>query len=327
MLLLKRSELESVLPMQETVSAIEEAFREHQLGRSLTPLRTHIELDRVEGVYLLMPSYLEESALFGTKILSVYPRNQEKNTPTISSIYILSNAADGTFLSMMDGSYLTGMRTGAASAVAAKYLAREDSAVHGILGTGGQAIFQAEAIKAVRTIEKLLVYDLNRAAAESFAEKAGEKFGIPVVVAASTREVAGQADILTTITTSNTPVIRCADLKAGCHVNAVGAFKPTMREVGEDILQEALVVVDTYEGCLKEAGDLIIPISEENYARENIHAELGEILLEQKTARVSDNQLTLFKSVGIAFEDLVAATLAYTTANRKNMGAAITLTD
>jgi len=327
MLLLKRSELEKVLRMQDTVESIEEAFREHQLGRSLTPLRMHIELDRVEGVYLLMPSYMDESTLFGAKLLSVYPQNREKDLPTISSLYVLSDAADGSFLSIMDGSYLTGMRTGAASAVAARYLARQDAVVHGILGAGVQAMFQAEAIHTVRPSEKILVHDLNHEAAQAFAVRARERLGIPVIVANSTEEVAGQADILTTVTTSSNPVVKATELKKGCHVNAVGAFKPTMREIGYDTLSCARVVVDTYEGCMKEAGDIIIPILNGLYDRECIHAELGELVLGQKQGRVSDSQFTVFKSVGVAFEDLVTSMLAYKAASQQNIGTTLSFSD
>lgn len=327
MLLLKRSELEKVLHMEDTVEVIEEAFRQHQLGRSLTPIRMHVELDRVEGVYLLMPSYMDESTLFGAKLLSVYPKNREQGLPTISSLYVLSDAADGSFLSIMDGSYLTGMRTGAASAVAARYLARQDATVHGILGAGGQAMFQAEAIHTVRPSEKILVHDLNIEAAQAFAVKARERFGIPVIVTESPEELAGQADILTTITTSSMPVVTIPDLKKGCHINAVGAFKPTMREIGYDILSCSRVVVDTYEGCLKEAGDIIIPIQNGLYDRECIHAELGEIVLDQKQGRVSDSQFTVFKSVGVAFEDLVTAMLAYKAASQQNLGTTLAFSD
>lgn len=327
MLLLKRSELEKILSMQDTVDSIEHAFREHQLGRSLTPMRMHVELDQVEGVYLLMPSFMAESALFGTKVLSVYPRNRHKNIPTISSLYLLSDVEDGTFLAIMDGSCLTGMRTGAASAVAARYLARHDASVHGILGAGAQAIYQAEAINCVRPIEKLLVYDLHKEAAQAFADRAAARFGVAVQVAESAEEVAGQSDILTTVTTSSTPVVQVGDLKKGCHVNAVGAFKPNMREIGADLLRQAMVVVDTYEGCLKEAGDLLIPIETGSYARQSIHAELGEVVLGRKGGRDSADRLTLFKSVGIAFEDLVTAMLAYNAAGKKGIGTEITFTE
>ena len=327
MLLINRTELEQALSMSDAIAAIQEGFREHQLGRSLTPQRIHVEVAQMEGVYLLMPSYLEKASLFGTKLLSVYPQNRQQHKPTINSVYILNDAVDGVFIAMMDGFYLTGTRTGAASAVAAKYLAREDAAVHGIIGCGGQALFQALAVSTVRPIKKILVYGRREASARAFSRQAAQKLEIPVEVISSAGAVAGQADILTTVTTSDTPVIALADLKPGCHVNAVGAFKPTMQEIGSDVLKKALVVVDTYQGCLKEAGDLIIPIEKGEYRREQIHAELGEILLGEKRGRSADGQLTLFKSVGIAFEDLQAARLAYHVAREKHLGTEIHLTD
>ncbi len=327
MLLINRTELEKALPMTTVIEAIEEGFREHQRGRSLTPPRMHVELEPVEGVYLLMPSYLENGSLFGTKLLSVYPRNRQRQKPTINSVYILNDAVDGTFLAMMDGIFLTGVRTGAASAVAAKYLAREDASVHGIIGCGGQALYQAEAIAAVRPIEKLLFCDHKKESAEALAREAAARFSIPARALDTPAAVACRADILTTVTTSSTPVVKLSDLKPGCHVNAVGAFKPTMQEIDGDIVQEALVVVDSYEGCLREAGDLIIPIERGEYRRENIHAELGEILLGEKYGRSSNAQITLFKSVGVAFEDLSAARLAYRAATREGLGTSLSLED
>lgn len=327
MLLLNRSELAQVLTMPDAIAAVAEGFREHQLGRSLTPLRMHVEVEPVKGVYLMMPSYLEKSALFGTKVLSVYPLNAEQQKPTINSLYLLNNADDGTFLALMDGYFLTGIRTGAASAVAARELARADACIHGIIGTGGQALYQAEAIAAVRSIRKILVYDRNEQAARAFAGTATQKLGVPVEVLGSAQAVAAQAEILTTVTTSSTPVICRADVRPGCHVNAVGAFKPTMQEINSDLLTGALVVVDTYQGCLHEAGDLVVPIKAGAYRREEIHAELGEILLGAKSGRTSDAQITLFKSVGIAFEDLVVANLAYQRAQERQMGTRVCLTD
>lgn len=327
MLLINRTELEKALPMTTAIEAIEEGFREHQRGRSLTPPRMHVAVEQAEGVYLLMPSFLERAALFGTKLLSVYPRNRQRQKPTINSVYILNDAVDGTFLAMMDGIFLTGVRTGAASAVAAKYLAREDASVHGIIGCGGQALYQAAAIAAVRPIEKLLVCDHKKESAEALARQAAARFAIPVEALDTAASVASRADILTTVTTSSSPVVKLSDLKPGCHVNAVGSFKPTMQEIDSDLLQEALVVVDTYQGCLEEAGDLIIPIERGEYRREKIHAELGEILLGEKCGRSSNAQLTLFKSVGVAFEDLAAARLAYRAAIQEKLGTSLSLTD
>ena len=327
MLLINRTQLEQVLPMPDAVAIVEEGFREHQLGRSLTPLRMHVEVERMQGVYLLMPSFLEKAALFGTKLLSVYPQNRQQHKPTINSVYILNDAVDGSFIAMMDGFFLTGTRTGAASAVATNALARDDASVHGMIGCGGQAIFQAAAISTVRTIKKVLVYDHHENTALDFCRKAERMLGIPVEAMPSPRDVASRADILTTVTTSATPVVFLADIKPGCHINAVGAFKPTMQEIGSDLLKKALVVVDTDEGCLKESGDLIIPIEKGEYSKAQIHAELGEILLGTKNGRSDHQQLTLFESVGIAFEDLQAARLAYNMAREKRIGTEIRLTD
>jgi ornithine cyclodeaminase/alanine dehydrogenase-like protein (mu-crystallin family) len=225
----------------------------------------------------------------------------------------------------MDGILLTAMRTGATSAVATKYLSRENSETLGIIGTGAQAPFQAEAVCQARSIQRILVYDRERERAENFSKRVFENLQIPVKVMATSREVVIESDILVTVTTSTVPVFDGRDLKTGTHVNAVGAYTPETRELDEMTVKKSKIVVDTYEGCMAEAGDLLIPMRDGKLSQESIYADLGEIVLGQKPGRIRDDEITLFESVGFALEDLVVASLAYGRASEKGVGLKFTL--
>jgi len=238
---------------------------------------------------------------------------------------LLNDPATGELLALMDGILLTAMRTGATSALATKYLSRKDSETLGIIGAGAQAPFQAEAISKVRSIHKILVYDKDQKIAGHFSEAVSKSLQIPVHAMASPQKVVVGSDILVTVTTSTTPVFDGHDLKKGTHINAVGAYTPEMRELDDVTVRRSKIVVDTYEGCMAEAGDLLIPIRDGKFSKENIHADLGEIVLGQKPARTREDEITLFESVGFALEDLMVATLAYKKAGEQGVGLEFTL--
>jgi ornithine cyclodeaminase/alanine dehydrogenase-like protein (mu-crystallin family) len=284
-----------------------------------------VKIEKAEGVFLFMPAYLEKEGFFGTKIVSVFPRNIEKKLSTIQAAYLLNDPTTGELLALMDGILLTAMRTGATSALATKYLSRKNSETLGIIGAGAQAPFQAEAISKVRPIHRVLVYDQERKIAENFSGAVSNSLRIPVHVMASPRDVVVESDILVTVTTSTTPVFDGRHLKGGTHINAVGAYTPEMRELDDFTIGKSKIIVDTYEGCMAEAGDLLIPIRNGKLSKENIYADLGEIVLGQKPARTREDEITLFESVGFALEDLVVASLAYGRASEKGVGLEFTL--
>jgi ornithine cyclodeaminase/alanine dehydrogenase-like protein (mu-crystallin family) len=279
-----------------------------------------VPIEKAEGIFLFMPAYLEKESFFGTKIVSVFPKNIEKKLSTIQAAYLLNDPTTGELLALMDGILLTAMRTGATSALATKYLSRKNAETLGIIGAGAQAPFQAEAVSEVRSIGRILVYDKDHRAADDFSRTVYEKLKIPVSIMGTARDVVTSADILVTVTTSTVPVFDGRDLKAGIHINAVGAYTPEMRELDDFTIGKSKIVVDTYEGCMAEAGDLLIPIRNGKFSKENIHADLGEIVLGQKSARTTDEEITLFESVGFALEDLVTARLAYQRAKEKGIG-------
>jgi alanine dehydrogenase len=311
--------------MADVIEAVERGFRAYKTGRCAVPVRMPVKIEKAEGIFLFMPAYLEKEGFFGTKIVSVFPRNIEKKLSTIQAAYLLNDPTTGELLALMDGILLTAMRTGATSALATKYLSRRNSETLGIIGAGAQAPFQAEAISKIRFIRRMLVYDKEPKIAENFSEAVSNSLRIPVHVMASPRDVVVESDILVTVTTSTTPVFDGRHLKGGTHINAIGAYTPEMRELDDLTIGKSKIVVDTYEGCMAEAGDLLIPIRNGKLSKENIYADLGEIVLGQKPARTADDEITLFESVGFALEDLVVASLAYGRASEKGVGLKFTL--
>lgn len=322
---LSRKDLKQLLQMTDVIEAIERGFREYKTGKCTIPVRMPVKIEKKEGVFLFMPAFLEKENSFGTKIISVFPGNLSLGLSTLQAVYLLNDPTTGEFLALMDGILLTAIRTGAASAVATKYLSRKNAETLGIIGAGAQAPFQAEAISKVRPIQRILVYDKDRKAAESFSRTVFENLQISIHVMATPRDVVIDSDILVTVTTSKVPVFDGHDLKMGTHINAVGAYTPEMRELDDFTIVSSKIVVDTYDGCMAEAGDLIIPMRSGEFSREKIYADLGEIVVEEKPARIRDDEITLFESVGFALEDLVVASLAYRKAKERGMGLEFTL--
>lgn len=323
MLILSRKDLESLLTIKEVLEVLEIGFREVKEGRYVIPVRFHFEVEEYQGQFLFMPAYLSGLKQCGTKAVSVFPQNPSKGKPTIFASYFLSDPTTGELLAIMEASILTGIRTGGASALATRYLARDNARVLGVIGTGFQAEHQVKAIKAVRPIEEVWAYDVDRQRLEKFCHNLA-----PIVrtqPAADSSQLVKHADILVTVTTSPTPVFSGKDLRPGTHINAVGSYRPTTREVDEETVRKATVVVDTFEGCLAEAGDLLIPMSEGKFKKEAIHGDLGDLVIGRKRGRKSLEEITLFKSVGFAMEDVVVAHWAYEKAIREGKGQEVNL--
>lgn len=318
MLILNKTDLEELLPMEEVLEVLEAGFREVKEGRCVVPVRFHLSVEDNQGQFLFMPALLPGLKQSGTKIVSVFPQNASMGKPTIYATYLLNDPVTGELLALMEGATLTGIRTGGASGLATRYLAREDSQVLGIIGTGFQSYFQFKAVQAVRPIEEVWAYDLDPRSLERFCMKLAPF--VKVHPASSPAEAVRRSDILVTATTSKTPVFLGKDLKSGTHINAIGAFRPDMREADEETILKATVVVDTYEGCLSEAGDLLIPMREGKWKKEAIRGDLGDLVTGRKKGRRSPGEITFFKSVGFAMEDAVSAYRAYEKAIREGKG-------
>lgn len=307
MLILSDQDVAANLSMGEAIVAVEKAFQEYQMGKAKMPTRSTIMLPKYRGSISFMPSYLEETDVQATKIISIYPENPKRGLPTTAAWLIVNDPSSGQISAFMEASYLTAMRTGAVTGVAAKYLSREDSCVAAVFGAGIQARTQLMAVTTVRKVEEARVYDLDKTRAQKYSEEMSEKLSIPVKVATDGRAATHDADIILTATTSKTPVIERKWLAEKTHISAIGAFYPDWRELDTQTIQDAKVVIDDWEAMRLEAGDILIPISEGAITEAHIYATLGELVSGSKKGRLEDDGLTVFKSVGLAIQDACVA--------------------
>ncbi len=303
MILLSDRDVERILDMKECIEVVEEAFKNLGLGNAIMPLRTTMPIEEFNGVVLIMPSYIKGLNALATKIVTFYPDNAKLKLPIVNAYVIVNNPKTGVVEAIIEANHLTAMRTGAVSGVATKYLAREDADTLAIIGCGVQARTQLWAVITVRNIREIRAYDIDRKRREEFVREARERFQLKVISTENVKEAIEGADIIVTATTSSTPVINYEWIKPGTHINAIGAFRPDMREIDGKTVLNAKIVVDLREAALKEAGDIIIPIQEKLISRDHIYAELSELILRKKPGRVSESEITLFKSVGLAIQD------------------------
>lgn len=295
--------------MRETIDAVEAAFGEFARGGVKMPQRSTIMLDEEAGSISFMPSYIPEARALATKIISIYPKNPTKGLPTTAAWIIVNDPETGMIEALLDGTYLTAMRTGAVTGVAARYLAPKDSKKAAIIGCGVQGKTQAWAVAETRAIEKMRVFDLSRERMDLFSREMSGKLGIDVVPSDSVAEAVNGVDIVVTATTSKDPVVRREWLGERVHVSAIGAFYPDYRELDTGTIRDAKLVVDSREAIMEEAGDILIPISEGVIGVDHIYAELGDLVLGRKPGRTDDDGLTVFKSVGLAIQDSSVARL------------------
>jgi len=303
MLFLSDADIEKLLTMDETIETVEQAFKEYAKGNVVLPTRSTIMVPKYNGSISFMPSYLTGLDAQATKIISIYPDNRKKGLPTTVAWIVVNDPETGMVKAFMDATYLTAMRTGAITGVAAKYLAPKDAKTVAIFGAGVQGRTQTWAACTVRDIKKVYVFDLYPEARKKFAEDMSKKLGIEVIPAASGEEACRDADIVLTATTSPKPVLKREWLKDKVHVSAIGAFYPDWRELDTATVAESKLVIDDMEGIELEAGDILIPIEEGAITWDHVHAELKELVSGKKKGRTPEDTVTVFKSVGIAIQD------------------------
>jgi alanine dehydrogenase len=301
-------EIRRALTMPGAIRAVADALVQLSTGRALAPPRTSLEIAGFRTTALIMPAYLPGLKRIGLKLISLCEDNPAKGLPFAQALTIVMDAERGTPLAVLEAGYLTAVRTGAASGAATDVLARRDARVSAIFGAGVQGRTQLEAIAAVRPLRKAFVVDIDGRAAAAFAEEMSRTLGLDVEPADSFMALR-EADIVSTATTSRGPVFRDGDLKAGLHINAVGSYKPDVREIPGETIRRAGLFVDERRGALEEAGDIIIPLREGLIDESHIRAEIGEVLAGLKPGRRTDDEITVFKSVGNAVEDLAVAAL------------------
>jgi ornithine cyclodeaminase/alanine dehydrogenase len=321
-LLLTREDVVSVLDMAACMDVVEMAFEELARGTAVLPLR--INITPPDGLALYMPAYLREMGALACKVVTVYKKNPERfGIPTTIGKVLLQNPETGEVICVMDGGYLTAVRTGAASGVATKYMAREGGRMTaGIFGAGVQAKMQLWAVSVAREISRAVVYDVSGEAADRFISEMGKQLNLEIGKAGSPDEVL-ESEIICTATSSPTPIFDGKTVRPGTHINGIGSHTPKARELDTEIIKKSRLIGDSREACFKEAGDIIIPLEEGAIVEDHFYAELGEVITGEKTGRENDEEITLFKSNGLAIQDAATAKLVYDTAVASGTGAEV----
>lgn len=321
-LLLSRSDVQQALSMDEAIDLVERGFIELGERGVDMPQRPVISLPERNGLAIFMPAWVPEMGALSIKTVTVFKDNVKKGLPTILATVTLLHPETGAPLSVMEAGYLTAVRTGAASGVASKYLARDDAHTAGVIGAGVQARTQLEALCIVRDIDEVRVFDIDRKAAERFAKEMSGHRPAPssIQVVGSPRDAVAGADIVVTASTSSTPVFDGDDLGPGTHINNVGSHAPGVRELDTKTVVKSKIVCDSVEACLVEAGDLLIPMEEGVLTESDIHGGLADVISGKLPGRENDEETTLFKSVGLAFQDAVVALQCYRKAQSMGLG-------
>ena len=312
-LLLNRADVIGLISMKQAIELAESVFIEHARDRISMPQRAVMAIDRRYGLCAFMPAYIPRSEALGFKSVTAFKENTVRyHLPTIFGMVSLLDDKTGEPLAIMDGGYLTGVRTGAASAIATKCLARQNAQILGVLGSGEQALFQIWAVCEVRPIKEVKVYSPNlHAKKEAFLERVQSLVSSDIQMTNTAESAVAHSDVVVLATNAESPVIDADWLSPGTHINAVGSHSPGARELDTKTACCARIICDSVEACLAEAGDLIIPVAEGALNDQDIQTSLGEVICGLKKGRINDEELTVFKSVGLAFQDVSAARYVY----------------
>ena len=319
-LIANQEETVRLLPMKSCIEAMEEALELLENGDAVMPLRQMMALPGGKNIMGLMPSCLGGIGALGVKVITIFPDNHGTEYDSHQGVVLLFDAENGRLQAIVDGTAVTAIRTAAASGVATRHLSRPDARSLAIIGSGTQAGSHLEAMLAVRDIEEIRVFSPTRPNAEAFAARASQTFGRTVEVAATARAAVEGADIVCTVTASHSPVVMGDWLAPGAHVNAVGAYQPHTRELDTAAVARSRFYVDRLESAVNEAGEFIIPKNEGAIGRDHIIGEIGALISGKIPGRRSPHDITVFKSLGIAVEDLAAAHHILTRARKEKIG-------
>ena len=321
-LLLDRQTIQGLLDMDKMIGILEQAFGELASGSAVMPQRTAVADPSVNGWYAFMPAQLRSMGALGVKSVTVYKDNPSMHgLPATLATIVLMNSRTGQTLAVMDGGYITAMRTGAVTGLATKYLARDDARVAGVMGSGVQARTQLWGMASGADIDKALIFSLDPPEAQrTFADDAAEMLGIPVEVAQSGEDLVRSVDVLSLATTATTPIIDVDWVQPGLHINGIGSHAVGVREIDTATMVRSKLVCDNVDACLAEAGDVQIPIEEGAMTADDIYGEIGELITGAKPGRESDEEVTIFKSVGLSIQDISAAHYVYQRALEEGVG-------
>jgi len=322
--IIKAGEIKQYYSMKQAIHAMERAFTALSSGECYVPDRIVTGLPANELLMLFKPAFVEKDKRVTIKFLTQRESGLIPGIPTIQGIVLVIDSLTGEILSIMDGEYLTALRTGAASGLATRCFARKDARNLALFGCGTQGRTQLEAVLCEQDIKRIMVFDTNKELAHQFVSEMEKKFNVEMVLSSDTRQLK-EVDIICTATNATAPLFKREEVKKGVHINAIGSFQPHMQELDPVIIRDARVFLDKAEVCLKESGDLIKPILEGIISENHFAGEIGDFLLNRISGRESEEQITLFKSVGVAIQDYTVATDIYNYALEQGFGQEINI--
>lgn len=322
-LLLNQSQIKSLIKSNEAIEAVEKAFEAFGRGLAQMPPKSYLFYKQYKGDLRTMPAYIELIEATGVKIVNVHTENRSKSLPTVMATIILNDPATGYPIAIMDGTFLTALRTGAAGAVAIKYLAREEAEIIGFIGCGVQAYTQLDLSFLVRKFKVIKAYDIDEKKQKAFLKYAKEKYNLAIHDSNKIEEAA-DADVVTTTTPVTEPIVKTQWIKEGTHINAIGADAPGKEELEPDLLLRSKIVVDNWEQA-SHSGEINVPFEKGIISKEHIYAELGEIVAGVKKGRSNAEEITIFDSTGLAVQDIAVAKKVYEKAIKENIGNSINL--
>ena len=335
MIILTHADIENLLTMSEAIDAVEAGFRQLALGNVTMPQRAATYVARHEGLHLSMPAYIGASSeaegddaagVLAVKNLAVYGDNPTRHgLPMVQGVVLLHDARTGELLALMDAEHLTATRTGAASGVATRHLARADARTLTLFGAGALGPGQLLAVCAERPIERVTVVTRSGARDSDFCARMSERLGLPVRPSRDVRAAVEGADVICTATTSQTPLFAGEWLRPGTHINAVGSYHTGMRELDATTVERSRLFVDQRQAALAEAGEVVLPIERGELEDDPVDGELGDVIVGKTSGRSGDEEITVFKSVGLALQDAVTAARVYQAAVAQGIGRQIDL--
>ena len=323
--LLNEEQVKSLLPMKDLITSMESAIARFSAGEVLQPVRTVLTVGPSKAYYGLMPAYIPQPASMGAKIVTVYGTNAAKGLPSHLATILLFDPDTGSLIGVMDGRYITECRTAAVSAVSVQRLAKKDAATLAIIGSGVQAQSHLEAFSIIRQLKDVRVWSPKASSRETFAKESSAHSKAPVRAVVTAEEAVRGADLIVLVTSSPTPAIDDAWVSPGAHVICVGACRPDQREMDPKLVTRGRVYCDSRAAALLESGDIVMSIKEGRFGPDHVRGELGEVINGKAPGRASDSDITIFKSLGMAVEDVVSADLVLQRAIKANTGTELTL--
>ncbi len=323
--LLTEQHVHSLLPMDDLIAAMESALAKFSGGEVLQPVRTVLTVGPTKAYFGLMPAYVPSPASLGAKLVTVFGDNHKKQLPSHLATILLLDPDTGALLALMDGRYITEARTAAVSAVSARFLARANASKLAIIGSGVQARSHLEALQHVRQLKEVRVWSPRQLSRTQFIDDMSPKVAVPMVATDTAEAAVRDADLIVLATSSKTPVVQNAWVGPGAHVMCVGACRPDQREMDPALVQRGRLYVDSRAAAVVESGDVVMNINEGFFDASHIRGEIGELVLGRAPGRAISADVTIFKSLGMAVEDVVAADLVFRRAIESGAGTELTL--